>query len=133
MSIPWTIAAEVALTSLGWWLGLRLGRRWRLLGPQAHGQLGALPDIRRALERKIERNAPCPCGSGRKAKRCCLSGRTAALGIPSSDKSVRLRRFRALIMQERARFPGEALINEVDWIASELDASWVHANEGKAS
>lgn len=27
----------------------------------------------KALNRKVGRNAPCPCGSGRKYKRCCLS------------------------------------------------------------
>jgi SEC-C motif domain protein len=26
---------------------------------------------------KIERNGPCPCGSGKKFKRCCLLGNTA--------------------------------------------------------
>ena len=26
---------------------------------------------------KIERNGPCPCGSGKKFKRCCLIGDTA--------------------------------------------------------
>jgi uncharacterized protein len=30
-----------------------------------------------AKEEKIGRNAPCPCGSGLKYKRCCLAGRSA--------------------------------------------------------
>lgn len=35
------------------------------------------PGMRRKFEdswEKIERNDPCPCGSGRKAKKCCLTG-----------------------------------------------------------
>jgi len=30
---------------------------------------------------KVRRNAPCPCGSGRKYKRCCLPGLAAADGV----------------------------------------------------
>ena len=33
-------------------------------------RLGAVPEIRT----KIGRNATCPCGSGRKFKKCCISG-----------------------------------------------------------
>ena len=29
---------------------------------------------------QIERNAPCPCGSGKKYKRCCAQGAKSALG-----------------------------------------------------
>ena len=45
-------------------------------GGQAHGSpagrsAGLHPDDPRALGRKVGRNEPCPCGSGRKYKRCC--------------------------------------------------------------
>jgi len=30
------------------------------------------PTARQQANRKIGRNDPCPCGSGRKFKRCCL-------------------------------------------------------------
>jgi tetratricopeptide (TPR) repeat protein len=35
------------------------------------------PLIRPARTTKVGRNAPCPCGSGRKFKKCCGSGRSA--------------------------------------------------------
>jgi hypothetical protein len=34
-----------------------------------------LAGVRLPRRRKIGRNAPCPCGSGRKYKRCCLEGK----------------------------------------------------------
>ncbi len=54
-----------------------LGRRWRLmqgLAPEIHAlrheQL--IPKTVRR-ERRVGRNDPCPCGSGKKYKRCCLA------------------------------------------------------------
>jgi len=35
----------------------------------------AVKDLLRARPRKIGRNARCPCGSGKKYKKCCLGGR----------------------------------------------------------
>jgi uncharacterized protein len=35
-------------------------------------------DAQAAARRDPGRNEPCPCGSGRKYKKCCLSGRTGA-------------------------------------------------------
>jgi hypothetical protein len=32
---------------------------------------------------KLGRNDPCPCGSGKKAKRCCLNKITALAALPS--------------------------------------------------
>jgi uncharacterized protein YchJ len=34
----------------------------------------ARPSIRPTRATKVGRNAPCPCGSGRKYKKCCGSG-----------------------------------------------------------
>jgi len=34
----------------------------------------ARPSIRPRQATKVGRNAPCPCGSGRKYKKCCGSG-----------------------------------------------------------
>jgi len=34
--------------------------------------LGELPHAQQPREPKIGRNSPCPCGSGRKYKKCCL-------------------------------------------------------------
>lgn len=33
------------------------------------------------MKEKVGRNAPCPCGSGRKYKKCCLPADTAARGL----------------------------------------------------
>ena len=45
---------------------------------------------------KIGRNEPCPCGSGKKYKRCCLTkGVPAALGFTPEERQ------RALGMLER--------------------------------
>ncbi|MCA9630925.1 MAG: SEC-C domain-containing protein, partial [Myxococcales bacterium] len=36
---------------------------------------GRLPgEGAQAVSKKVERNAPCPCGSGRKYKKCCGAG-----------------------------------------------------------
>lgn len=37
----------------------------------SHGGDGAQPVTIRRKEKKIGRNAPCPCGSGKKYKKCC--------------------------------------------------------------
>ena len=38
------------------------------------GNLSALLKKSAGIGRKIGRNEPCPCGSGKKYKRCCLPG-----------------------------------------------------------
>jgi hypothetical protein len=35
------------------------------------------PNLRASAMAKIGRNDPCPCGSGKKHKRCCLAARAA--------------------------------------------------------
>lgn len=37
---------------------------------------------------KINRNAPCPCGSGRKRKRCCLGTDQAQADVPPSNSQT---------------------------------------------
>jgi hypothetical protein len=48
-----------------------------LVGVKAHGEVLPTGQVRitdpDTRPRKAERNAPCPCGSGRKFKRCCLN------------------------------------------------------------
>jgi len=39
-----------------------------------------LPGVKRSRPRRVGRNSPCPCGSGRKFKKCCL--RLATQGLP---------------------------------------------------
>lgn len=38
-----------------------------------------------AGKKKISRNAPCPCGSGKKYKKCCLNKEQAPKAVPSSE------------------------------------------------
>jgi len=60
-----------------------LGRRHEIMNKlyvvsaAAAGHPGRVSDPIRA-PRRIGRNEPCPCGSGKKYKRCCLLGGTAA-------------------------------------------------------
>ena len=42
---------------------------------------GFLPGARRVRHKRVGRNKPCPCGSGKKFKKCCL--RNARRGIPT--------------------------------------------------
>lgn len=57
----WAAAIVPALT--------RILTYWQLFGPEAECPLVQEP-FRRALP-KVGRNDPCPCGSGRKHKKCC--------------------------------------------------------------
>jgi len=36
----------------------------------------------------IGRNEPCPCGSGKKAKRCCLPGIKALNNVPPEQRNM---------------------------------------------
>ena len=37
----------------------------------SHGDGGSSPPPAQRQEKKVGRNAPCPCGSGKKYKKCC--------------------------------------------------------------
>ena len=45
-------------------------------------------------ESKVGRNDPCPCGSGKKYKKCCLRAEAAAVETP---EELLRRRIRAVI------------------------------------
>lgn len=38
-------------------------------------QMEVPPTPRQLAKRRVGRNDPCPCGSGKKFKRCCLMGK----------------------------------------------------------
>jgi len=49
--------------------------------------------------KKVSRNAPCPCGSGKKYKKCCLVKQEAKKGVisskvPNADLQIRLEKTR---------------------------------------
>lgn len=52
-------------------LQLRLHQRWNDWRREHLVPPGAGPTRQRKVERRVGRNEPCPCGSGRKYKRCC--------------------------------------------------------------
>ena len=45
---------------------------------------------KKCLLHKIGRNEPCPCGSGKKFKKCCYSGETRWLKMRTEDQIARL-------------------------------------------
>jgi uncharacterized protein YecA (UPF0149 family) len=53
----------------------QLAQRYRESGLSSFcnpvGQVPDLPSIKPAAPKTTPRNAPCPCGSGNKYKRCC--------------------------------------------------------------
>jgi hypothetical protein len=49
--------------------------------------LGSPPEPARWQGRKVGRNDPCPCGSGKKYKKCCLSKPKRASGIKPSPRT----------------------------------------------
>lgn len=44
------------------------------LNKQMDARLEQLPNERLVRRVKVGRNDPCPCGSGRKFKKCCITG-----------------------------------------------------------
>ncbi|HEV2336612.1 MAG TPA: SEC-C metal-binding domain-containing protein [Stellaceae bacterium] len=38
-----------------------------------------------SLQRKLGRNDPCPCGSGKKYKKCCLGENPAAIALQAAQ------------------------------------------------
>lgn len=77
-----------------------------------------------AAERKVRRNEPCPCGSGRKYKKCCLAKHekareffraTQAQDIQQTDKQEALPSY---------------VITGFDLLAAEkYDEAWTHATQ----
>jgi len=63
------------IESMGWWWSF-----WSAEAKTAHPNVGLVGDdsskkgiAPNAKPQKIGRNAPCPCGSGKKYKRCCIA------------------------------------------------------------
>jgi hypothetical protein len=64
------------------------------------------PEASRARPASVGRNAPCPCGSGRKYKKCCL---------PAHEAQAHARAAAA------ARPGNDDDLDDEDWLAGELD------------
>jgi uncharacterized protein YchJ len=77
---------------------------------------------------KIERNAPCPCGSGKKYKRCCLEKDQAAQSAVFAARAAAAAEKEAQIAAETATRIAASqaalqqwLDTEQPWIDSEID------------
>jgi SEC-C motif-containing protein len=75
---------------------------------------------------EVSRNDPCPCGSGRKYKRCCLEkdSPTANGPLPSADErasEAMLRVFRWSERPEWRHYHLDALDRHVGWLAKDLE------------
>ena len=69
------ITAEKSAELIGW-MGAGLARSYRHFARQRREfaqPAGRSPDPLRRATQKVGRNDPCPCGSGKKFKRCCGS------------------------------------------------------------
>ena len=71
MHAQWSSKIETTVHAIhAYWLPHREG----------YGKTLTSPDSKTAAGKsKVGRNAPCPCGSGKKYKHCCGSGRTVCI------------------------------------------------------
>jgi hypothetical protein len=72
--------------------------------------------------RDVGRNDPCPCGSGRKYKRCCLgaeAGRVAALPFTPAERERALGALQAFV--ERREFDEEHALAEDEYWGDDLE------------
>ncbi len=71
------------------------------------------------LYRQVGRNAPCPCGSGKKYKKCCLPGHRAEAQRNQDKEEVETISDRYFTVQEYIKHAGYPLIY-VDFFLLEL-------------
>lgn len=60
---------------------------------------------------KIERNAACPCGSGKKYKRCCLEKDQQVEHVAYTEKAAKLAAYEAKSKAKLERFTTDVLAN----------------------
>ena len=75
--------------------------------------------------RKIGRNEPCPCGSGRKYKQCCLSQREAA---HAAEQASAQERKAAVVAVDGLAIAGR--MDEAELAARQLIQRWPNNYEG---
>ena len=76
-----------------------------------------------ASQSKAQRNAPCPCGSGKKLKRCCGDAQPAAADKPAGKSQKPLTRILLLV----------ALVLAVFWITLEVRENWMNRADETAT
>ena len=81
---------------------------------------------------KIGRNAPCPCGSGLKYKRCCGAGR----GAPeiTDVASLYARKYNIRVKKEAdlagIRKAGRLVLETLDLVESKIEPGLVRVDQG---
>ncbi|MBV8211035.1 MAG: tetratricopeptide repeat protein [Burkholderiaceae bacterium] len=92
------------------------------------------------MNSKLGRNDPCPCGSGRKYKQCCLSGPAAprAAGTGVSRESLETDVERGNLLQDQGRFEEalacfrQALKLKPDFVELNLNIGLSHQKLGRS-
>jgi hypothetical protein len=82
--------------------------------------------IKRA-EEKTGRNSPCPCGSGKKYKKCCLGGAPRFRSVPPTDEEGRLNELIVGGRDERVRAMLEVV--QVVYARSRQNRDWNPADD----
>ncbi len=81
---------------------------------------------------KIGRNEPCPCGSGKKYKRCCLTKGVPALGFTPEERQKALGMLERFVEKELGREDDAAydlFHDQWDVRVDELNPTWIELSE----
>ena len=81
---------------------------------------------------KIGRNDPCPCGSGKKYKRCCLLQKESASGFADVDRRSALdglERFAGEKLEAADEVASTFFYQEYELRLDELDDQWIQVSE----
>jgi hypothetical protein len=81
---------------------------------------------------KIGRNEPCPCGSGKKYKRCCLTKGFPALGFTPEDRQIALGMLESFVEKEVGQEDDAAydlFYDQWHLRLDELDPAWIELSE----
>lgn len=74
---------------------------------------------------KVGRNDPCPCGSGKKYKKCCLRGEDATVAAPEDFLHRRIRALIEDLPEQMLRFAGNRLGRGL------IDEAWADFTSGE--
>ena len=81
---------------------------------------------------KVGRNDPCPCGSGRKYKKCCLLKTVSQPGFTSADRDAALAMLDAFVANEMVEEDEAAygvFYEDIEDRLEDIDSKWVALSE----
>jgi len=81
---------------------------------------------------KIGRNEPCPCGSGKKYKRCCLTKGVQAFGFTPEERQTALSMLERFVENELGQEDDAAydsFYDQWDVRLDDLDSTWIDLSE----